>query len=48
MDQDQDFNSIRGHLFYNYKTNSLKNVLLFRQDDLDIFQFKNYTLIDMT
>nr|YP_009449460.1 hypothetical protein [Hirsutella vermicola]AQT19610.1 hypothetical protein [Hirsutella vermicola] len=38
----------RSHLFYNYKSNIVKNVLFFREDDLNIFHFNKYTLINMT
>ncbi|YP_009252425.1 hypothetical protein A8G56_gp15 (mitochondrion) [Hirsutella rhossiliensis] len=48
VEADLLFNSTRGHLFYNYKSDSLKNIVLFRQDDLDIFHFQKYCLIDMT
>ena len=48
VEGDQSFNSTRGHFFYNYKSDYLKNIILFRQDDLDIFHFKKFTLIDMT
>nr|UEX92730.1 hypothetical protein [Ophiocordyceps lanpingensis] len=48
VEADLLFNSTRGHFFYNYKSDNLKSVLLFRQDDLDIFHFQKYCLIDMT
>lgn len=48
VEGDKSFNSKRTQLFYNYKSDYLKNIILFREDDLDIFSFKTNCLVDMT